>query len=46
MRWAEHALRIGKRRRVHRILVAKRETKRQLVRRRRRWKYNIKMDLK
>jgi hypothetical protein len=38
-------LRGGKRRNVYRILVGKLEGKRPLVRRRRRWEDNIKMDL-
>jgi len=46
MRWAGHIARIGERRVVYRILVGKREGKRPLGRRRRRWEDNIKMDLK
>ena len=45
MRWAEHVVRIGERRGVHRVLVGKPEGKRLLGRPRRRWEDNIKMDL-
>ena len=37
--------RMGERRGVYRVLVGKPEGKRQLGRPRRRWEYNIKMDL-
>ena len=45
MRLAGHVARMGEGRGVHRVLVGKPEGKRQLGRRRRRWEYNIKMDL-
>jgi hypothetical protein len=45
MRWAGHVARIRERRGVYRVLVGKAEGKRQLVRLRRRWEDNIKMDL-
>ena len=45
MRWAVHVARMGKDRGVHRVLVGKPEGKRPLVRPRRRWEDNIKMDL-
>jgi len=45
MRWAGHVSRMGERRGVFRVLVGKYEGKRPLGRPRRRWKYNIKMDL-
>jgi len=45
MRWVEHVARIGERRGVYRVLVGKPEGKRPLVRPRRRWEDNIKMDL-
>ena len=46
MRWAGHVTRIGRRRSgVYRVLVGKHEGKRQLGRPKRRWEYNIKMDL-
>ena len=37
---------MGERRGVHRVLVGKPEVKRPLGRPRRRWEYNIKMDLR
>ena len=45
MRWAGHVARMGEKRGVYRVLVRKRERKRSLGRPRRRWEYNIKMDL-
>ena len=45
MRWAGHAARVGEGRDVHRVLVGKPEGKRPSGRPRRRWEYNIKMDL-
>ena len=45
MGWAGHVVHTGKRRGLHRVLVGKFEGKRQLVRPRRRWENNIKMDL-
>jgi hypothetical protein len=45
MRWAGHAARMGENSVVHRVLVGKPEEKWLLGRPRRRWKYNIKMDL-
>jgi hypothetical protein len=46
MRWAGHAARMVERRGVYRVLVGKSEGKRPLGRPGRRWKANIKMDLK
>ena len=46
MRWAGHVARMGEGRGVHRVLVGKPEGKRPLGRPRRRWEYNIKMDLR
>ena len=43
-RWAGHVERLGERRGVYRVLVAKPEGRRPLGRPRRRWEY-IKMDL-
>jgi len=37
---------MGEKRSVYRVMVGKTETKKPLVRPRRRWEYNIKMDLK
>ena len=45
MRWARHVARMGEDRGVHRVLVGKPKGKRPLGRPRRRWEYNIKMDL-
>jgi hypothetical protein len=45
MRWAGHVARMGEDRGVHRLLVGKLEEKRPLGRPRRRWEYNIKVDL-
>jgi hypothetical protein len=45
MRWAGHVARMGEDRVVHRVLVGKTEGKRPLGRPRRRWEYNITMDL-
>jgi len=45
MRWAGHVARMGKERRVYRVLVGKPEGKRPLGRHRRRWVDNIRMDL-
>jgi hypothetical protein len=45
MRWAGYVARMGEGRGVYRILVGKPEGIRRLGRPRRRWKYNIKMDL-
>jgi hypothetical protein len=45
MRWAGHVARMGEKRNVYRLLVGKPEGKRPLVRPRRRWIDNIKMDL-
>ena len=45
MRWAGHVARMGEGRGVHRVLVGKPEGKRPLGRLRRRWDYNIKIDL-
>jgi hypothetical protein len=46
MRWAGHVARIVEDRGVHRVLVGKPERKRPLGRPRRRWEYNIKVDLR
>jgi hypothetical protein len=45
MCWAGHVAHMGDRRDVFRVLVGKPEGKRPLKRSRRRWEYNIKMDL-
>jgi hypothetical protein len=45
MRWARHVARMVEERGVHRVLVGKPEGKRPLVRPRRRWEDNIKMNL-
>ena len=45
MRWAGHVACKGERRGVCRVLVGKPEWKKPLGRPRRRWEYNIKMDL-
>ena len=45
MRWIDHVVRAG-RRGVYTILVLKPEGKRPLGSLRRRWEYNIKIDLK
>jgi hypothetical protein len=46
MRWAGHAARMGEGRDVYRVLVGRPEGKRPLGRPRRRWKDNIKVDLR
>jgi hypothetical protein len=46
MRWAGHVARMGEGRGVYRILVVKPEGRRLLGRPRRRWEYNIRMDLR
>jgi hypothetical protein len=45
MRWAGQVARMGEKRNVYRLLVGKPERKTALVRSRRRWIDNIKMDL-
>ena len=45
MRWAGHVARMGEERGLYRVLVGKPEGKRPLGRLRRRWVYNIRMDL-
>jgi hypothetical protein len=45
MRWAGHVARVVEDRDMHRVLVGKPEGKRPLLRPRRRWEDNIKMDL-
>jgi len=45
MRWVEHVARMGEERGVYEILVGKPEGKRPLGRPRRRWVFNIRMDL-
>jgi hypothetical protein len=46
MRWARHVARMGEGRGVYRVLVGRPKNKRPLGRPRRRWKDNIKMDLR
>jgi hypothetical protein len=46
MRWAGHAARMEEGRGVYMVLVGRPERKRPLVRPRRRWEDNIKMDLR
>ena len=46
LRWAGHVAHMGERRGAHRALVGKPEGKRPLGKPRRRWKNNIKMDLR
>jgi hypothetical protein len=45
MRWTGHAAHMEESRDVYRVLIGKPERKRPLVRPRRRWEDNIKMDL-
>jgi len=45
MEWAGHVARMGEERWVYRVLVGKLEGNRPLGRRRRKWVYNIRMDL-
>jgi len=45
MRWAGHVAHMGEERGLYRVLVGKPEGKRPLVRPRRRWVNNIRMDL-
>ena len=45
MRWVGHAARMEEGRGMHKVLVEKPEGKRPLVRPRRRWEDNIKMNL-
>jgi hypothetical protein len=45
MRWAGHVAQMGEKRNACRLLVGKPERKRPLGRPRRRWVYNIRMDL-
>jgi len=45
MKWAGHVALMEERRGVHRVLVGKPQGKRPLGRHKRRWEYNIKMDL-
>jgi hypothetical protein len=45
MRWARHVAPMGEKRNAYSILVGKPEEKRPLGRPKRRWVYNIKMDL-
>ena len=45
MRWAGHVARMEDERDVHKVFVGKPELKRPLLRPRRRWEDNIKMDL-
>ncbi|KAJ4445651.1 hypothetical protein ANN_12334, partial [Periplaneta americana] len=46
LRWAGHVARMGESRNAYRVLVGRPEGKRPLVRPRRRWEDNIKMDLR
>jgi hypothetical protein len=46
MRWVGHVARMGEGRGVYRVLVGRSEGKRPLERPRRRWKGNIKLDLR
>jgi hypothetical protein len=46
MRWAGHVARMGKERKVYKVLVGKPEGKRPLGRPRRRWEDGIRMDLR
>jgi hypothetical protein len=46
IRWAVHAVRMGELRNAHKILIGKRDGKRPLERRRRRWIDTIRMDLR
>jgi hypothetical protein len=46
LRWTGHVARMGERRGAYRALVGKPEGRRPLVRPRRRWEDNIKMDLR
>ncbi|KAJ4444228.1 hypothetical protein ANN_06019 [Periplaneta americana] len=46
LRWAGHVARMGESRNAYRVLVGRPEGKRSLGRPRRRWKDNIKMDLR
>jgi len=45
MRWAGHVARMGVEKGVYRVLVGKPEGRRPVGRPRRRWVYNIRMDL-
>jgi hypothetical protein len=45
MRWAGHVARIGKDRKVYKVLVGKPEGKRSLGRPKHRWEDGIRMDL-
>jgi len=45
MRWMGHVACMGERRGLHRVLVGKLEGKSQLVRPRRRWEGDIKLNL-
>jgi hypothetical protein len=46
MKWAGHVARMGEKRNAYTILVGKPEGKRPLGKTRRRWEYNITMDLR
>ena len=45
MRWVGHVARMGEERGAYRVLVGKPEGRSPLGRRRRRWAYNIRMNL-
>jgi hypothetical protein len=46
MRWVGHVARMGEGRGVYRVLVGRPEGKRPLGRPRRRWEFNVKMNLR
>jgi hypothetical protein len=46
MRWASLVARMGKMRSTYKVLVGKPEGKKQIRRPKRRWEYNIRMDLR
>jgi hypothetical protein len=46
MRWAGHVARMGKERKVYKVLVGKTEGKRPFGRPRRRWEDGVRMDLR
>jgi hypothetical protein len=45
MKWTDHVARMGEKRNAYKLLVGKPEGKRPLGRPKRRWVYNIRMDL-
>jgi hypothetical protein len=46
LRWAVHVVHVGESRGAYRVLVGRPERRRPLERPRRRWEYNIKIDLR